>query len=98
VRQAIGDDGLAAYTMSYTIYGMAQITIYLPDSIEKKARQAAKAEGTSVSRWVASEVVRRLEEALPRAVIEAAGTAPDFPELAEIRKSYGKDSRRETMH
>jgi hypothetical protein len=77
---------------------MAQITIYLPDDIEKKARQAAKADGKSVSRWLATQVIRRLDGALPQAVIDAAGVAPDFPELSEIRKGYGKDSRRETMH
>jgi hypothetical protein len=77
---------------------MAQITIYLPDDVERKARKAAKADGKSVSRWLATEVVRRLDDALPQDVIDAAGAVPDFPELSEIRKGYGKDARREHFH
>jgi hypothetical protein len=76
---------------------MAQITIYLPDELEAKARKAAKAEGLSVSRWLASQVKRRLDDSLPLAVIDAAGAFPDFPDLADIRKGYGKDSRREPL-
>ena len=36
---------------------MAQITIYLPDEIESKVRKAAKARRTSVSRWIADQVL-----------------------------------------
>ena len=72
---------------------MAQITIYLPDDIERKARKAARADNKSVSRWLATEVVRRLDDALPQDVIDAAGAVPDFPELSEIRKGYGQDAR-----
>jgi hypothetical protein len=76
---------------------MSQITIYLPDEIEEKARQAARAQRMSVSRWLAGEVVRKLDDAWPRSVLDAAGAIPDFPELAEIRKGYGKDAARESM-
>jgi hypothetical protein len=51
----------------------------------------------SVSRWLAGEVVRKLDDAWPRSVLDAAGAIPDFPELAEIRKGYGKDAARESM-
>jgi hypothetical protein len=76
---------------------MSQITLYLPDEIEEKARNAAKARGTSVSRWLAEQVAQKLEETWPQSVLDAAGAIPDFPELAEIRKGYGKDAARETM-
>jgi hypothetical protein len=74
---------------------MAQITIYLPDDLEKKARKAAKTEGTSVSRWIRSEVEHRLDDALPQAVLDAAGACPDFPDIEELRKDYGEDVPRE---
>jgi hypothetical protein len=73
---------------------MAQITIYLPDTIENKARKAAKAKGKSVSRWIADQVVRTLQDTWPRGVIDAAGAFPDFPSLDEIRRGYGKDAPR----
>ena len=76
---------------------MAQITIYLPDEVESKARKAAKARRTSVSRWIADQVVHNLEDTWPAAVLDAAGALPDFPSLEEIRKGYGRDTGRESM-
>jgi len=76
---------------------MSQITIYLPDELEDKARKVAKARGTSVSRWLAEQVAHKLEDTWPQSVLDAAGAIPDFPELAELRKGYGKDAARESM-
>ena len=79
--------------MSY----MAQITIYLPNDVEAKARKAAKTRRTSVSRWIAEQVTQSLGNAWPRGVIDAAGAISDFPDIDEIRKGYGKDSPREKL-
>ena len=76
---------------------MAQITIYLPDDVEKLARKAAKAKRSSVSHWIAEQVVSHLEDAWPEGVLNAAGAIPDFPSLKEIRKGYGRDTRRESL-
>jgi len=76
---------------------MAQLTIYLPDDIEKRARKAAKARKISVSRWVASQIEKNLEDRWPQAVLDAAGAIPDFPDIEEIRKGYGKDAPRESL-
>jgi len=76
---------------------MAQITIYLPDDVENKARKAARAKRTSVSRWIAEQIVDTLEETWPKGVLDAAGAIPDFPDIAEIRSGYGKDSAREPI-
>ena len=76
---------------------MAQVTIYLPDDVEKRARMAAKAKRSSVSRWVAEQVVCRLEDAWPEGVLSAAGAIPDFPSLKEIRKGNGRDAHRESL-
>ncbi len=76
---------------------MAQITIYLPDDIENKARKAAKTKGASVSRWIAEQVVNSLEDSWPQSVLDAAGAFPKFPSVEEIRKGHGKDATRETL-
>ncbi|MGA2272215.1 MAG: CopG family transcriptional regulator [Bryobacteraceae bacterium] len=76
---------------------MSQITIYLPDDIEKLARKAAKGKRSSLSRWIAEQVVTHLEDAWPEGVLNAAGAIPDFPSLKEIRKGYGRDARRESL-
>ncbi len=73
---------------------MAQITIYLPDDIENKARTAAKSDGKSVSRWIADQIAEGLEDGWPQSVLDAAGAIPDFPNLDELRKGYGADSPR----
>jgi hypothetical protein len=76
---------------------MAQITIYLPDEVENKARKAARAKGTSVSRWIAEQVIDSIEETWPPGVLDAAGALRDFPGLREIRRGSGKDARREEL-
>jgi hypothetical protein len=38
---------------------MAQVTIYLADEIEARARKAAKAQGTSPGRWIAEGLRKR---------------------------------------
>jgi hypothetical protein len=76
---------------------MSQLTIYLPDEVEKKARKVAKAQGKSVSRWVATQIVSGLAEGWPQGVLDAAGAFPEFPDLASIRQGYGKDAPRESM-
>jgi hypothetical protein len=60
---------------------MARITIYLPDDIETKARNAARAKGKSVSRWITDQVVHTLKDTWPDGVLDAAGALPDFPGL-----------------
>jgi hypothetical protein len=76
---------------------MAQLTIYLPDDLESKARRVAKAERTTVSRWVAQQVSRRLSDSWPPEVLAAAGAVADFPDLETIRAGYGKDTKREKI-
>lgn len=76
---------------------MAQITIYLPDDLEKQARKAAKALRKPVSRWIADQLVQSLEDRWPKGVLAAAGALPDFPDLQIIRKGYGRDATREPV-
>lgn len=70
---------------------MAQITIYLPDDIEAKARQAAKSQHISVSRWLTEQVKEQLDDKWPQDFLDAAGACPDFPSVEDLRKGYGKD-------
>lgn len=76
---------------------MAQITIYLPDDVEREARKAAKAQKKSVSRWIADQIKHSVAKSLPQAWIDAAGAFPDFPDVEELRKGYGKDAGRESL-
>jgi len=76
---------------------MAQLTIYLPDAVEKKAREQAKADGKSVSRWIADQIERNVDDTWPAEVLAAAGSIPDFPAADKLRQGYGTDSVRERV-
>ena len=65
---------------------MAKMTIYLPDAIKKKARKMAKADGKSVSRWIACQIAHDLDGAWPQGVLDAAGADPDFPTAEELAR------------
>lgn len=73
---------------------MARITIYLRDDLEAKARKAAKANHEPVSGWIAAQIERSVGETWPQAALDPAGALPDFPELEELRKMYGRGIRR----
>ena len=74
---------------------MANITIYLPDSVEKKVRKAARAHGQPLSRWIAGQLLRTVESGWSPGFLHAAGSIPDVPAVASLRSGYGTDSPRE---
>jgi hypothetical protein len=74
---------------------MGQVTIYLDDETEQRARAAARAEGMPLSRWVAERIQRRARSEWPEAVRALAGAWPDLPSAERIRKSKVSDIARE---
>jgi len=76
---------------------MGQVTIYLDDTTEEKARAAARAEGVPLSRWVAARIERRAGGEWPEAVRALAGAWPDLPAAERRRKSKAKDIARERL-
>ena len=83
-------------SIRYTTY-MAHLTIYLTDNVEKQVRKAAKASKKSVSKWVADQVSKSVEDSWPPEFLALAGAFPDFPDARELRKGYGKDAPRESL-
>jgi hypothetical protein len=76
---------------------MAQITLYLDEETIKRVRRAARASGLSQSRWLAELVRERTARQWPDAVRELAGAWGDFPEVDELRRSAGRDVKRERL-
>jgi hypothetical protein len=76
---------------------MAQVTLYLDEETKKRMRKAAKAAGVSQSRWLAELVRLETANEWPAEVRELAGAWPDFPEAEELRRSSGRDVRRERL-
>lgn len=73
---------------------MGQVTIYLNEETEKKARAAAESDGVSLSKWIAGRIDKGVDAEWPVLVRELAGAWPDLPSAEEIRRSSRKDSAR----
>jgi len=76
---------------------MGQVTIYLDDDTEAKARAAATSQGVSLSKWVAERIGRGARAEWPAFVRELAGAWGDLPSAEQLRKRQGKDVRRERL-
>ncbi|MFN7925296.1 MAG: hypothetical protein U0Q16_34680 [Bryobacteraceae bacterium] len=76
---------------------MSQITIYLDGETEKKVRKRAKAQGISVSKWIARAIEAQERDEWPASVLEAFGTWDDVPDIETIRAGYGKNAPRESL-
>ena len=70
---------------------MGQVTIYIDDETEKTARTSARAEGMSLSKWIAGRIRYRARSEWPESVRTLAGAWNDLPSAAQIRRSRGKD-------
>jgi hypothetical protein len=73
---------------------MGEMTIYLDDAAERRAKAAARKSRVSVSRWVAELIETRTRTDWPPEVRELAGAWPDFPDLRELRVVAGKNHPR----
>lgn len=58
---------------------MPQVTLYIDEDTDAKARSAAQAAGVSYSRWVVELIRARTREEWPLAVRELAGSYQAFP-------------------
>lgn len=58
---------------------MPQVTLYIDEETDAKARAAAESAGVSYSRWVADLIRSRTRDEWPDSVRRLAGSVPDFP-------------------
>jgi len=95
-RHAGGANG--SYTCTYMSLdagaAVGQVTIYLDDETENKARAAAQASGLSLSRWVAERVRLGALSEWPAEVRELAGAWSDIPPAQQLRRSRTRDAKR----
>jgi len=76
---------------------MGQVTIYLDEETEEQARAAARAEGVSLSRWVAGRIQRRARAEWPASVRALAGAWADLPTAQALRTTRSRDVPRRRL-
>lgn len=76
---------------------MGQVTVYLDDRTETVARDAAKREGISLSKWVAHRIQGNSLTKWPEFIRDLAGAWPELPSAEQIRRSAVKDARRRRL-
>jgi hypothetical protein len=76
---------------------MPQVTIYLDQDTERRARREARAARMSLSRWIATILRERTAGEWPPEVLALFGAWPDFPSLEEIRRGQPPDTTREAL-
>jgi len=84
---------LEGLTSEHTIYYMHGALGHLPC----RCRRSPPPAKVSVSRWVADRVAKSVETSWPPELLALAGSFPDFPDAAELRRGYGDDVRRESL-
>jgi hypothetical protein len=73
---------------------MGQVTIYLDEDTEDKARAAARSRGVSLSKWIAERVRHGALSSWPEHVRALAGAWSDLPSAEQLRKPRGRDAKR----
>lgn len=58
---------------------MPQVTLYIDEDADTKARAAAAAAGVSYSRWVVDLIRSRTRDRWPESIQRLAGSDPNFP-------------------
>lgn len=76
---------------------MGQVTISLDEQNERRLRNAAKAAGMPVSRWVAALIEAQGCTEWPDSVRQMAGRRDDFPEPEALRSAMPPDPPREPL-
>ena len=76
---------------------MAQVTLYLDEDTQAKAKIAAKDSGLSVSRWVARLIREKTADGWPESVSRLAGAWGELPTAEELREGLPEDVPREPI-
>jgi hypothetical protein len=76
---------------------MAQVTIYLDAESSERLKRAARAEGLSVSRWIAGMVRERTAGRWPPKILQLAGKWDEFPSAEELRTGQRADTKRSRL-
>ena len=66
---------------------MAQITIYIDNSLEERIKEIAKSTGQSISKYISNTIEQKLNNSWNEDIKNLSGSWNDFPTLEEIRNN-----------
>ena len=73
---------------------MAQITLYLDDSLQARLKESAARQQVSQSQFVADLIRQAVQDHWPDEVLALDGSVQDFPLADALRSSPGTDAPR----
>ena len=76
---------------------MAQVTIYVDETTERRMRAAAAEAGLSLSKWISQLIREKTRDEWPDSVKAMAGAWPDLPTVEKVRPKGDTDHARETL-
>jgi len=76
---------------------MAQITIYIPNDLEKKIKEQANSLNISISKFISTLLEQKVQNEWSNSSRKLAGAGDDFPILQEIRTNQGEDTIKEAF-
>ena len=75
---------------------MAQVTIYMDNSLETKIKEVAKQSGLSISKFIATTLEQKVQSSWDEDVKKLSGSWSDFCSIDEIRGTT-LDTPRESL-
>jgi hypothetical protein len=73
---------------------MAQLTLDIDDSTQRRLRDAAAKRNVSQSQFVADLIRHATEPSWPEEVLALAGSIQDFPGADDLRRGLASDGKR----
>jgi len=74
---------------------MAQVTIYIPNSLENQVKAMASSLNISISKFISTLLEQKVKNNWNDDIKKLSGTWDEFPTIQEIRTPYGEDVSRE---
>jgi len=74
---------------------MAQVTIYIPNDLEKKIKQKAKELNISISKFITTLLQQKVNDSWSSDTKKLAGSWDSFIDAKELREVKAKDIKRE---
>ena len=74
---------------------MAQVTIYIPNDLEKKIKEKSKELNISISKFITKLLEQKVQNSWSKETKKLVGAWDDFVDAKDLREPKAKDIKRE---